>query len=107
MYATIRRYRVSADAMDELLHEVDGDFAESIQQMEGFIAYECLDCGDGTLVTISTFRDREGAEASTEAAAAWVRDKISSRIAIERVEALTGEIAVSRAREALLEPTHR
>ena len=59
------------------------------------------------LITISTFRDREGAEASMEAAATWVRDTLSGRFEIERVDAVTGELAVSRAREALLEPAHR
>jgi hypothetical protein len=107
MYASVRRYRVGADQMDDLLHEVDTDFAETIQQKDGFIGYECIDCGDGTLLTISTFRDREGAEASAEAAAEWVRDTLVDRFDIERVDALVGEIAVSRAREALLEPAHR
>lgn len=107
MFATIRRYRVSAGSMDELLHEIDTGFAEQIQEMDGFIAYECLDCGDGLLMTISTFRDRAEAEASTMLAAAWVRDELADRYVLERLDATTGEIAVSRAREALLEPAHR
>jgi quinol monooxygenase YgiN len=107
MFAAIRRYRVSPDTIDDLLHEVDTDFAETIQERDGFIGYECLDCGDGMLMTISTFRDREGAEASTEAAATWVRDNLAGRFEIERLDAMTGEVAVSRAREALLEPAHR
>lgn len=107
MYATIRRYRVSAESIDDMLHEVDTGFAEMIQEMDGFIAYECLDCGSGTLVTISTFRDREAAEASTDAAARWVAANLADRYEIERLDAMTGELAVSRAREALLEPAHR
>lgn len=107
MHATIRRYRVSGGSMDELLHEVDTGFAELIQEMDGFIAYECLDCGSGTLITISTFRDRAAAEASTEAAAQWVRANLPEHYKIERLEAVTGELAVSRASEALLEPAHR
>lgn len=107
MYATIRRYRVSGGSMDDLLHEVDTGFAETIQEMDGFIGYECLDCGAGTLVTISMFRDREMAEASTDAAAKWVQANLADRYDIDRLDAMTGEVAVSRAREALLEPAHR
>ena len=47
MFATIRRYRLNAGSMDALLHEVDVGFAEMIQEQDGFVAYEVLDCGDG------------------------------------------------------------
>jgi quinol monooxygenase YgiN len=106
MYASIRRYRVSPESMDELLHEVDTGFAENIQEMDGFVGYECVDCGNGTLLTISTFRDQQGAEASAEAAAAWVQETLSDRFDIERLDVFMGEVGVSRAREAMLEPAH-
>ena len=61
MYASIRRYRLGKGEMDELLHKVDAEFAEEISRMDGFVAYECVDCGDDQLITISMFRDREGA----------------------------------------------
>ena len=105
MFATIRRYRLTAGSMDALLHEVDVGFAEMIQEHEGFVAYEVLDCGDGMLTTISTFADRSAAEASTDAAAAWIRDKLTD-FEMERLAVETGEIAVSRAREEMLVPAH-
>jgi hypothetical protein len=106
MFASIRRYRVDADAMDELLHMVDTDFAQTVEQMDGFVAYECIDCGDGQLCTVSVFRDRAAAEASAAAATTWVRDTLSSRYDIERLDASTGEVCVSRARQEMLEPAH-
>ena len=106
MYATIRRYRLTSGSMDDLLHEVDTDFAETIQEAPGFIAYECVDCGDGMLATISTFESRDAAEASTETAAAWIRDNLMSRYEMERLDVMTGEVSVSRVREAMLEPAH-
>ena len=106
MFATIRRYRLDSGSMDALLHEVDVDFAEMIEETEGFVAYECLDCGDGMLMTISTFTDREAAEASTEAASAWIRENLAGRYELERLDVTTGEIAVNRAREAMLVPAH-
>ena len=106
MFATIRRYRLNSGSMDDLLHEVDVDFAETIQATDGFIAYECVDSGDGMLTTISTFTDQRAAEASTEAAATWIRDNLASHYDIERLDVTTGEIAVNRAREEMLVPAH-
>jgi hypothetical protein len=105
MYASIRRYRVDASQMDGLLHRVDTDFAEQISASDGFVAYECVDCGDGELVTISMFRDRMAAEDSAQLAAAWIRDNLAE-FDIERTDMMTGEVAVSRAMDAMLEPAH-
>jgi len=106
MYATIRRYRVSGGSMDTMLHEVDMGFAEEVQEMDGFMGYEVLDGGDGTLVTVSTFQTQGQAEASSLAAATWVRQNLASRFDIERLDTMLGEVAVSRAAEAMLEPAH-
>jgi hypothetical protein len=105
MYASIRRYRTDPAAIDDLLHMIDTDFAEQVQDIDGFVAYECLDCGDGMLCTISVFRDEAGVERSVEAAGAWVRDALS-KYDIERLDVMNGELAVSRARREMLEPAH-
>jgi hypothetical protein len=104
MYASIRRYTVEADQMDDLLHRVDTEFAEEVSARDGFVAYECLDC-DGELVTITVFRDRSAAEDSAQMAAAWIRDNLAG-FRIERTDLMTGEIAVSRANESMLQPAH-
>jgi quinol monooxygenase YgiN len=104
MFASVRRYRLEAGSIDDLLHLVDTDFAESVQEMEGFIEYQVLECGNGEIVTISTFRDRRSAEASMEMAADWVRDTLAARFDLTRLEAFVGEVAVSRAKADVLEP---
>ena len=104
MFASIRRYRLRSGSIDDLLHLVDTDFAESVQEMEGFVEYQVLECGNGELITISTFRDRRSAEASIEMSADWVRDTLSRRFDLERLEAFVGEVAISRAAEHVLEP---
>ena len=106
MFATIRRYRLNAGSMDALLHEVDVGFAEMIQEQDGFVAYEVLDCGDGMVTTISTFADRAAAEATTDMASAWIRDNLAARFDMERLAVETGEVAVSRARQEMLVPAH-
>lgn len=105
MYCSVRRYRTDPARVDELMHRIDDEFCELIEREPGFVAYQALDCGDGVCVTITTFRDREGAEGSVTTAAAFVRDRLSD-VEIERVDAFVGEAKVSRAGTEMLEPAH-
>ena len=106
MFASIRRYRMQSGSMDDLLHLIDSDFAETIGEAEGFVAYEVVDCGDGELMTMSVFRDREAAVASEDMAAEWVRSTLSPQFDIQRIDAKVGEVAVSRAMADVLVPAH-
>jgi hypothetical protein len=110
MYASVRKYRVDAERVGELMSRVDSDFAPRVESAPGFVAYQALDCGrdhtgGGLLITVSTFVDYESAERSHEMAKAFVRDELSE-FAIEPVEAETGEVRVSRAASPMLEPAH-
>ena len=104
MFASVRRYRLESGSIDELLHLVDTDFAESVQEMDGFVEYQVLECGNGELITITTFKDRRSAEASMEVAADWVRDTLARRFDLARLEGFVGEVAVSRASEDVTVP---
>ena len=104
MFSSVRRYRLKSGSFDDLLHLVDTDFAETVQEMEGFVEYQVLECGNGELVTITTFKDRQSAAVSAEMAADWIRDTLARRFDLERLEAFVGEIAISRAADAVLEP---
>ena len=105
MFCSVRRYRMDPARVDELMHRVDEGFAELIADEPGFVAYQVLDRGDGELITVTTFKDREGAEDSVAMAAAWIRDNLSD-VDIERVDAFVGEAKVSRAIAEVLEPAH-
>lgn len=107
MFASIRRYRLESGSMDDVLHIVDTDFAETISQAEGFVAYEVVDCGEGELCAISVFRDEESARQSEQAAREWVRSTLEPQFDLRRLETLLGEVAVSRAMSDMLEPAHR
>ncbi len=104
MFASVRRYRLESGSIDDLLHMVDTDFAESVQEMEGFIEYQVLECGNGEIITITTFRDRRSAEASMEMAADWVRDTLARKFDLARLEGFVGEVAISRACEEVTVP---
>jgi hypothetical protein len=104
MFSSVRRYRLRSGSFDDLLHLVDTDFAETIQEMEGFVEYQVLECGNGELITITTFRDRDTAAESAEVAVDWVRDTLARKFDLERLESFVGEIAISRAADAVLQP---
>jgi hypothetical protein len=105
MHASIRKYRCNPDQVPEALRRVDEIFAPQLEDMPGFVAYEAADCGDGVVCSLTICRDSEAASRSLELAADFVRDDLAD-IEIERLEALDGEIMVSRATNEVLEPAH-
>jgi hypothetical protein len=105
VFASIRRYRLLRGSMDELTRRVDEGFAEDIGRQPGFVSYEFMDCGDGEIITLSVFRDGDQAEASRELAQRWTEENLQD-LEFGRLEALRGEILVSRAARDMLEPGH-
>jgi hypothetical protein len=91
--------------MDELARRVDDGFAEEIRTRHGFVSYEFVDCGDGEILTISMFADANEAEASRELARDWTEENLAD-MEFRRLEALHGEVMVSRAAGEMLEPAH-
>jgi hypothetical protein len=105
MYASIRTYRLEQGDMDEAMHLVDQDLADRLAEESGFVAYECCALGDDRILSISTFRDEDGARRSNDVAAQFVRDSLS-HMSIARESADIGEVMVSRAASEMLEPAH-
>jgi hypothetical protein len=77
MYASVRRYNVEG-SVDELMRRVDEGFVPIISKARGFLAYYCVDAGNGVAASISVFEDQSGAEESNRLAADWVRENLSS-----------------------------
>jgi hypothetical protein len=110
MYASVRKYNVDADRVDELMHRVDERFVSRLEEMPGFVAYQVIDAGadrsgEGRLFAITICSDREAADRSAEIAAEFVTEELSD-FDLERVEAATGEVRVSRAVAEMLEAAH-
>ena len=78
MYAAIRRYRVSPGSVDEVTRRVKDEFVPMISQAPGFVSYDVLSSGDGTVTSISFFQSKAGADQSTQMASGWVRERLSS-----------------------------
>jgi hypothetical protein len=76
MYAMIRRYRMAAGSIDDLMHKVDTQYADRLQEQLSILNYQAIDTGDGTIVTVTVFEDEERYRRSA-AAAARVRDGLA------------------------------
>jgi len=69
MYTTVRHYQDEASDVVDQLHQHAERLRGLMSGIEGFVAYYLIDSGGGSLVTVSVFADRAGAEESTRAAA--------------------------------------
>lgn len=110
MYASVRKYGADADRIGELMHSIDEKFAPRLEEMPGFIAYQAIDAGvdrggEGLVFTITLCSDQDAAERSAELAAEFVRDELGD-MKIERIEAATGAVSVSRAVSEVLDNAH-
>ena len=110
MYASVRKYVVDAERVDDLMHRVDEKFAPQLEEMPGFVAYQAIDAGvdragEGRVFTVTICSDRDAADRSAEIAAEFVRDELSD-IKVERLEAATGQVSVNRAVSEVLEAGH-
>jgi hypothetical protein len=91
--------------MEELMRRVDASFADQISARPGFVSYEFIDCGDGEVMTVSVFRDAEGADGSRELAQRWTMEHLEG-FEFTTLEALRGAVMVSRAAHDMLAPAH-
>ena len=103
MYVSIRTYRVGKGSIDDLMHRVDRDLAEAFAQEPGFVSYQVVQTGERTVASVTTFRDREKAEASNELAAQWVAEELTD-FEVERMGVMGGQVMVGRANADMLEP---
>ncbi len=77
MYATVRRYEGVSDPSEAARHINEG-FLPIIREVQGFVAYSFVDAGDGVMISTSIFEDQSGAEESTNRAAEYVRQNMTS-----------------------------
>jgi hypothetical protein len=105
VHANVRRYRCDPSEIDAIMHLIDTRFAEQLSTQPGFCDYQAIDCGEGMLMTLSIFQDREAAERSTDLASEFIKEHLSD-FQIERTDVTMGNVMVSRAAQWILEPAH-
>ena len=80
MHAAIRRYNAVPNAGSTIAARVNEELIPALREIPGFVSYELIDGGDGTLVSVSVFDDRAAADESTRRATAWVRERLAHLI---------------------------
>jgi hypothetical protein len=96
MHAAIRTYRVND--VDALVSRVEAEFAPRVKEVDGFVGYYVIDGGDGTVASVTVGETAEAVEASTSAAADWVRESAAELIDGPAI-VTAGEVRVRAERE--------
>ena len=96
MYTSMRRYTTDPNDVAGILDIVrQGNVAELIAGLPGFVAYYIVDCGGGTVATVSVFEDQAGAEQSNTVAADWVKVNVLPSYSLTPPEITAGEVVLS------------
>ena len=77
-YGVMRRYQTDLRNVNQIVERARDGFVPLIRSQPGFRSYQILDAGNGTLVTLTAFETRAGAEDSVTRAATWVRENLAS-----------------------------
>jgi heme-degrading monooxygenase HmoA len=94
MFSSIRRYTVKQGTVEELTRRVQEGFVPIVRSMPGFRGYYLVNGGPEVLIAISVFDDADGALASNEQAADWVRKNILDTTA-GKPEVIVGDVVIS------------
>ncbi len=78
MYGVIRRYKIDAAHLDEVVRRVDQGLASQIAAAPGFVSYRVGQVDNGDLSSVSLFEDRGQAEESTRMVAGWVKENLAA-----------------------------
>jgi hypothetical protein len=92
MYATVRTYSANPALADALVKN-EADVKSLISAIDGFRAYYLVHTGDGA-VSISIYDTEAGANESTGAAAAWIRENLPD-VGGSAPQVSAGEVVIS------------
>ena len=76
MYAAVRRYEGVTDPKEVARH-VEEEFLPIISEMPGFVAYYCVDAGEGVMVATSVFEHQAAEEESSWRAGQFTAEHIA------------------------------
>jgi len=80
MHIAVRRYKIKAGSVDEIVRRANEGFVPLISQASGFIAWYAADAGNDIIFTVSMFQDQAGADESTRFAADWVKQNLAALV---------------------------
>jgi hypothetical protein len=104
VHAMIRRYRMGAGSVEDLMRTVDTTIADRAQSELGITGYHAIALDDGTIMTVTLFRTEEHLRAA-EPMAERIRLSLAE-FEVEAVGAHRGHVMVGRGSAELTEPIH-
>jgi hypothetical protein len=96
MYVAVRRYEGITDSQ-KVGQLVEEDYVPIISEMPGFVAYYCVDTGDGVMVSISVFEHKDAEEQSTFRAGEFVAEDLGP-LSPNPPQVTAGELVVYKGR---------
>lgn len=93
MHVAIRKYEVDPQAIAEITRQVDEGFVPIISQTPGFRGYYWLKAEDGSMISISLFDDKAGADESVHEARDFVHEHLA-RLLPTPPQVTEGEVLV-------------
>ena len=76
MFIVIRKYKVQRGAGPVAAQRAQEGLLPLLRQGPGFRGYHLVECGSDVIVSITMYDTADQALASSEVAAAWVRDNV-------------------------------
>jgi hypothetical protein len=96
MYVAVRRYDGVSDSQ-KVARLVEEVYVPIISEMPGFVAYYCVDAGDGVMVTTSVFEHKDAEEQSTFRAGQFVAEHLAP-LAPNPPQVTAGEVVSYKAK---------
>jgi hypothetical protein len=111
MHVMVRRYKM-AGSMDRLMETVERQYAEQLSKANtshaapvrvppGILSYQAVRTGEDTLLTITVFESAELLEQAQQGAGD-IRRSLSD-FHVEEIETFSGEVAISRISDKLVQ----
>ena len=96
MYVAVRRYDGVPDSQ-KVAQLVQEKYVPIISEMPGFVAYYCVDAGDGVMVSTSVFEHKDAEEQSTFRAGEFVAHDLG-QLAPNPPQVTAGEVVSYKGR---------
>jgi len=96
MYVAVRRYDGVPDSQ-KVAQLVQEKYVPIISEMPGFVAYYCVDAGDGVMVSTSVFEHKDAEEQSTFRAGQFVAEDLG-QLAPNPPQVTAGEVVSYKAK---------
>ncbi len=96
MYGSIRRYRIRAGSVNEIVNRVKEGLVPLLEQTPGFVGYYVLDSRDNKATSFTICENQAAVDHANHVALEWVKKNLSKQLSDPEVIAGDMPIALSR-----------